>query len=1598
MLGMLLGSCPAASAGTVVAWGYGTYGALNVPTNLTGVLNVASGSEHCLALQTNGIAVAWGWNYFGQTNVPDLGFNGRDWYPVNGAITNIAAGAWHSLALLQDGTVAAWGDSSGGQTYVPSGLGSVMAVAGGEDNSLALKSDGTIAAWGCHGTCVVPGDLTNIVALDAGQYLSVVLREDGTVTAWGYNQYGECDVPPGLTNVVAVAAGNHHCVALKVDGTVAVWGMTTYGQTNVPDGATNITAIATGDNHTLALRTDGSIVTWGDNSGRQCDVPSTFSNAVAVAGGWLHSLAVASDGTPQFIYGRPGISVLPKKNLLGGDSVLLHASAVGAPPMVYYWRQDGTNIASSTSPNLGLTNLLAAQSGQYSVIASNAQGFAESLPVTLRIDPMIYLTNQPADSTVFEAANAGFSLVAGGYGPLTYQWGFNGVDLPSETNATLALVQVATNQAGTYSVMVSNPYGAFASSNATLTIQLPVITSPPANQTAFGGDGTSFAVSANGAALSYQWLFYGTNLPGATSNVLTLTLLDTNAAGPYAALVSNPYRTLSTTNATLTVVPLTASVAPASQSLFVGDTAAFSAVVEKNGPFTYQWRYNGADIPDQTNATLALTGLTTNQSGSYSVRAANPYGVVESAGAMLFVTDSPPAIVAGPANRFTWIGDTVSFSVVGSGSKPLSYQWSFSGVPLPNRTNASLTLSAVGANQVGTYSVIVTNVLGTASSSATLTLEPVVAWGQASSGQTWVNYPPLTNAVAISAGYNYNLALKSDGTVFSWGGLGTLPATNSNFAAVVAGYSQSLGLRSNGTVVAWGSGTLPVPPANLTNAASIHVAKAPSSFVMNCFAIRSNSTLVGWNNYNNSTLTNIPKGLIGVIGVAAGTSHAMALKSDGSLTAWQDYFDYGANVPPAAISNVNSYTAIAAGFAHSLALRTNGTVVAWGSNGYGQTNVPAGLTNVVAIAAGGYHSLALKSDGTVAVWGQNSYGQLNVPAPYTNLLAISGGGGHTIALNGAADPAIARQPQPTTGLIGQAVLLSVGVVSKQSMSYQWRFNGADIQGATNSWYRIPALRATTIGGYTVAISNAAGVITSAVAQVKMTGNMVVAWGLNTSGQTNVPAGLNALAIGGGDAHSLALRADGTVAAWGTAGYGVTNVPAIATNLIAISAGATHNLVLNASRKVISWGSLNSPPANFTNFLAVSSGSAYSLGLSNGTVAVWGIANPPASLTNAVAISAGYVQALALKPGGTLMNWPSGPSAPPSLTNAVTFASGNGFNLAVQTDGTVTAWGNNSSGQCNVPRGLSNVVAVAAGQTHSLALKSDGTAIAWGGNAYGQTNIPAGLSNVVAIAAGGYHSLAMVGSLDPAIVRQPAPLYTNVTGRLLLSVGAVSSQPLAFQWLTNGTPIPGATNWWLDLPQPLTTQSGSYSVIVSNALGVLTSSDAAVSVLSSPPFFLAQPLSQTNIGGGPLTLSATVGGSPPLAYQWQKDGTAIINATSSALLFSYLTRSNSGVFSVIASNAFGSATSSNAVLRVLMPQTLRPPSPGSDGTIQLLFGDNDGGQLSAADAMGFTVLATTNLVDWDLLTNTLTPINGLLLLQDPAATNFPQRFYRILEQP
>jgi hypothetical protein len=104
---------------------------------------------------------------------------------------------------------------------------------------------------------------------------------------------------------------------------------------------------------------------------------------------------------------------------------------------------------------------------------------------------------------------------------------------------------------------------------------------------------------------------------------------------------------------------------------------------------------------------------------------------------------------------------------------------------------------------------------------------------------------------------------------------------------------------------------------------------------------------------------------------------------------------------PAGLTGI---VAIAAGHLHSLALDQGGLVHAWGYDYWQQTSVPIGLSNIVAIAAGYHHSLALRSDGTVVAWGADYYGQLRIPEGLTNVIRIAGGGDQCLALVGPPPP------------------------------------------------------------------------------------------------------------------------------------------------------------------------------------------------------------------------------------------------------------------------------------------------------------------------------------------------------------------------------------------------------------------------------------------------------------------------------------------------------------------------------------------------------------------------------------------------------------------
>ena len=339
-----------------------------------------------------------------------------------------------------------------------------------------------------------------------------------------------------------------------------------------------------------------------------------------------------------------------------------------------------------------------------------------------------------------------------------------------------------------------------------------------------------------------------------------------------------------------------------------------------------------------------------------------------------------------------------------------------------------------------------------------------------------------------------------------------------------------------------------------------------------------------------------------------------------------------------------------------------------------------------------------------------------------------------------------------------------------------------------------------------------------------TPTIVTAWGDNSLGQTNVPAGLNnvtVIANGWGNDDCVALRADGTVAAWGGNAFGQTSVPASATNVVAVSSAYEYSLALRQNGTVVGWGTNSAgecnAPANLTNAVAISAGYWHSLAVrADGTVAAWGTnytgeCNVPASLSNAVSVASGYQISLALRADGTVMAWGGNGyftgatnTALGGITNAVAVSCGTSHALMLKADGTVAAFGRNAEGQATVPATATNVVAIGTGQSHSLAVRADGAVIAWGYNGSNQTNVPAGLASVVMASGGSGHSWALSLAQNLTVTSPygtPVPSGTSTVVRGAAQTCSVNTpvtlgttQYVCVGWTGTGSaPASGTTN-------------------------------------------------------------------------------------------------------------------------------------------------------------------------------------------------------------
>jgi hypothetical protein len=569
------------------------------------------------------------------------------------------------------------------------------------------------------------------------------------------------------------------------------------------------------------------------------------------------------------------------------------------------------------------------------------------------------------------------------------------------------------------------------------------------------------------------------------------------------------------------------------------------------------------------------------------------------------------------------------------------------------------------------------------------------------------------------------------------------------------------------------------------------------------------TAVYAWGIRNDATV--VPADLTNAIAIASSLDDNVALKRDGTVVGW----GHTIASRSATIPSLTGVKSVSVGYLHGFALLSNGTVVAWGDGIAGENTVPIGLSDLIAVAAGGTYNLALKSDQTVISWGEPGP-WLNVPAGLSNVIAIAAG-----ALNNNGQHSLALKNDGTVVAWG-ANHQGQGVVPSGL---------SNVVAIAAGWYHNLALKAD---------------------------GTVAAWGSNERGQSQVPSGLsNVVAIAAEGEHSVAARADGSVVAWGSNSYGETNVPGGLTGVIALSAGRHHNIALSLTPAIFL-----AQPQNQTAYIesivtfratvtgprplafqwrrdgAIVDGAIQSPVFDGSTVS-------DLTLTNISFTNAGTYTVAVSNSGGSVTSAPAAliviSPPPPSIQvqpqSAPVYA---GSNVTLS----VTATG----GTLHYQWRKDSVPVIGANASTLVFTNVDFT------NAGIYTVI---VSNFTGSVTSAPASLTVNAPPPPSIQAQPQSTTVQVGSTASFSVAATGFK-VSYQWRKEGAALAGANAPSLVLANVGFANAGTYTVVMSNAGGSITSAPASLTVYQTPDFNVIVPSFGTaysiNGQGGNPTLS------------------------------------------------------------------------------------------------------------------------------------------------
>jgi hypothetical protein len=544
----------------------------------------------------------------------------------------------------------------------------------------------------------------------------------------------------------------------------------------------------------------------------------------------------------------------------------------------------------------------------------------------------------------------------------------------------------------------------------------------------------------------------------------TVAYTGTNLATVYArpATATTYTATLTTPNtctslATVMVninVATSISTQPAAQSACTGGNATFT-VTGAGTNLSYQWKKDGNDIAGATSASYTITGVTAGDAANYSVVVTGTCGAVTS-NAVALTVNSGLVIGTQPVTQALCAGANASFTVVASGPGTITYQWKKNGSDIPGATAATYTITGVTAGDAADYSVVITSTCGSITSNVVaLTLNAA----------TSITTQPSVQNICAGANASFTVVGAGTGTLtYQWKKdgndiagansatytiTGVAAANAGNYTVVVTGDCGSV--TSNVAVLSLKSATV------ITTQPSALAACAGANASFTVVATGSGTLTYQWKKDGNdiSGANSATYSLTGVAAADAANYSVVVTGDCGSVTSNAVALTINA-ATVIVTAPANQQVCAGANASFTVAATGTGTLTyQWKKGGTdisGATSSTYTITGVTATDAGTYSVAVTGTCGTV-----------------TSATA-------TLTVNAATQ--ITTQPSAQTVCAGANASFTVTASGTGTLTYQWRKNGADINGATSATYTITGVVAGDAGNYSVAVTGTCGTVTS----------------------------------------------------------------------------------------------------------------------------------------------------------------------------------------------------------------------------------------------------------------------------------------------------------------------------------------------------------------------------------------------------------------------------------------------------------------------------------------------------------------------------------------